>query len=219
MSVTSSEAAMNEGSYAWPFAVSRNAWLDWRPCVAPAHMIAQGGEYFLVHAADPGDRPCPSPVFERVISTERYGDLTVLARCLPATADLIGGSSHEQLRDRAGRPIQLIEGLILPGHQPGSAAGWEDQLARAHEIALHAFPEFWRSEDETAPPTPSQPLTRPLVDDVTADRQATDSEPGSAVQVGPQGRSGVSARRVIVSAVTVLVGLVLLYILIRVARR
>ena len=81
VNVTAGEPTMNEESYAWPFAVSRNAWLDWRPCVAPAHMIAQGGEYFLVHAADPGDRPCPSPVFERVVSTERYGDLTVLARC------------------------------------------------------------------------------------------------------------------------------------------
>jgi hypothetical protein len=218
VNVTASEPAMNEGSYAWPFAVSRNSWLDWRPCVAPAHMIAQGGEYFLVHAADPGDQPCPSPVFERVVSTERYGDLTVLARCLPATADLIGGSSQEQLRDRAGRPIQLIEGLILPGRQPGSAAHWQDQLVQAHEIAQRAFPEFWRSEDEAAPPTPSQPLTRPA-DGQTADGQTNDSKPGSVDQADPQGRSRPSARHVIVTTVAVIVGMAVLYLIIRAARR
>jgi hypothetical protein len=214
VNMTAREPVMDEGSYAWPFAVSRNAWLDWRPCVAPAHMIAQGGEYFLVHASDPGDRPCPSPVFERVVSTERYGDLTVLARCLPATADLIGGSSQEQLRDRAGRPIQLIEGLILPGRQPGSAADWQDQLLQAHEIAQRAFPEFWQSEDEAAPPAPSQPLTRQ-----SADGQTSDSEPGSADEAGPQGRSRLSARRVILTTVTAIVAAALLYIIIRAARR
>jgi hypothetical protein len=216
VNVTAREIAMDEGSYAWPFAVSRNPWLDWRAYVTPAHMIAQGGEYFLVHAADPGDQPCPSPVFERVVSTERYGDLTVLARCLPATADLIGGSSQEQLRDRVGLPIQLIEGLILPGRQPGSAARWHDQLIQAHEIAQRIFPEFWRSEDEAAPPTSSQPLTRHSADELASNGQAEDSEPGSADRAG---RCRLWSRRVIVATVAVIVVAALVYIMIRAARR
>jgi hypothetical protein len=214
VNIASNDAAMNEGSYAWPFAVSRNACLDWRPYMAPAPMITQGGEYFLVHAADPGDQPCPSPVFERVVSTDRYGDLTLLARCLPATADLIGGSSQEQLRDRSGRPIQLIEGLVLPGQQLGSAARWQDQLAQAHDIAQRAFPEFWQSDDEAAPPAPSQPLTRRSVDG-----EIDDSAPPSANQVGRHGHHMPSARCVLVTIVTVIVGLALLYTLVRAARR
>lgn len=212
VNATTSEPVMGEGSYAWPFAVSRNACLDWRPCVAPQHMIAQGGEYFLVHASDPGDRPCPSPVFERVVSTDRYGDLTVVARCLPATADLIGGSSQDLLRDRAGRPIQLIEGLILPGSQPGSATDWQDQLTQAHEIAQRAFPEFWQSEDEAAPPAPSQPLTRQSVAEQTANEHA------SANRAGPVGRRRTWLLRATVATVGLIVGVALLYIIIRVVR-
>jgi hypothetical protein len=127
--------------------------------VAPQFMVARGGEYLLVHAADPGDAPSPSPVFERIVSSKRYGDLTLVAKSLPATADLIGGPRGEQLRDQAGRPIQLIEGLVLRGRHPGAASIWADQLTSVDAIAHETFPEFWRSEDETAAPVPSSPLT------------------------------------------------------------
>lgn len=144
---------------AWPFVVSRKRWVDWQPMVAPRFMVAGGGEYLLVHAADPGDAPSPSPVFERIVSTRRYGDLTLVAKSLPATADLIGGPQGEQLRDQAGRPIQLIEGLVLRGRHPGAASLWEDQLTSVDAIAHRTFPEFWRSEDETAAPVSSSPMT------------------------------------------------------------
>jgi hypothetical protein len=217
-----------EESRAWPFVVTRNRLLDWRPIVAPDFMIAQGGEYLLVHGADPGDQPSPSPVFERLVTTERYGDLTLLARSRHATADLIGGSAQEQLLDRVGRPIQLIEGLVVPGRHPGCAARWQDQLAHVDAIAHQAFPDFWRSDDEAEPPAPSQPLTelRPAAESeprsgqsVPGTAKTENTTPADAGQVGNQSGGKPSAGRVIVAAITVIAGVALLYMLIRIARR
>jgi hypothetical protein len=212
---------------AYPFAVSRTPELDWRPCLGPRHMVAQGGEYFLVHAADPGDQPCPSPVFERIVTTKRYGELTLVARSLPATADLIGGSPEEQLLDRAGRPIQLIEGLVVPGRHPGCAAHWQDQLPSVHEMAKEAFPEFWRSEDEAAPPAPSQPLIKPKPralpgTDPDQDTQGRASAAGTSADTGQittDSGDKSPGRGVVISVITVIVGVAILYVIIRIARR
>ena len=178
--MTADSPAKRRDSRAWPLVVTRNRLLDWRPIVAPDFMIAQGGEYLLVHGADPGDGPSPSPVFERIVTTERYGDLTLLARSRQATADLIGGSPQEQLLDRTGRPIQLIEGLVLPWATPRL----HSPLARPacpggrHRLP-QAFPDFWRSEDEAEPPAPSLPLTE------TGPSAKGDLDPGQV----PRGRA------------------------------
>jgi hypothetical protein len=221
-------AAGPAGSGAWPFVVTRNRLLDWRPIVAPDFMIDRGGEYLLVHAADPGDVPAPSPLFERVVTTERYGDLTLLARSRQATADLIGGSAQEQLVDRVGRPIQLIEGLVLPGRHPGCAARWQAQLARVDAFARRAFPGFWQSEDEAEPPAPSQALTEagPAAGHEIGPGQdapgGATSDSGPRRDTGPVGIHGggtASRRQAMTAAVTVIAGLALLYVLIRITRR
>jgi hypothetical protein len=226
--IAADSAAGPTGSGAWPFVVTRNRLLDWRPIVAPDFMIAQGGEYLLVHAADPGDAPTPSPLFERVVTTERYGDLTLLARSRQATADLIGGSAQEQLVDRVGRPIQLVEGLVLPGRHPGCTARWQSQLARVDAIAHQSFPDFWRSEDEAEPPAPSQVLTEagPAAEHQIGPGQDTPggatSDSGAARHTGPVGIHGsgtVSRRQVMTAAVAVIAGLALFYVLIRITRR
>jgi hypothetical protein len=207
-----------EQDCAWPFAVSRTVLHDWSPVHAPQFMIARGGEYLLVHAADPGDLPCPSPVYERIVTTKRYGDLTLLARCRQATADLVGGSPQEQLRDRVGRPIQLIEGMVLPGRHPGCTAHWQHELAQVHAITRKSFPDFWRSEDEAAPPAPSYALakTQPAIQ---TDADPSEAAPGTATtsrstSMGPGQTSthqGTSrARRVLVSVVTVIVVIAIL---------
>ena len=235
------------GSRAWPFVVTRNRLLDWRPIVAPDFMIAQGGEYLLVHGADPGDGPIPSPVFERIVTTKRYGDLTLLASSRPATADLIGGSAQEQLVDRVGRPIQLIEGLVLPGRHPGCAARWQAQLAQVDAIAQQSFLDFWQSDDETEPPAPSRALTEtgpaaeretgpaaeretgPAAERETglaAEREigpgqvaSDEGVPGDTGQVRTHSRGYPSPRQVLTAAVTVIASLVVLYVIIRVTRR
>lgn len=226
--VAADRAAGPTGSGAWPFVVTRNRLLDWRPIVAPDFMIAQGGEYLLVHAADPGDGPTPSPLFERVVATERYGDLTLLARSRQATADLIGGSAHEQLVDRVGRPIQLIEGLVLPGRHRGCAARWQAQLARVDAIARQSFPDFWRSEDEAQLPAPSQELTEagPAAGHEIGPGQdapgGATNDGGAPRDTGPVGIHGsgtASRREVMTAAVAVIAGLALLYVLIRITRR
>jgi len=211
------------GSRAWPFVVTRNRLLDWRPIVAPDFMIAQGGEYLLVHGADPGDGPIPSPVFERIVTTKRYGDLTLLACSRHATADLIGGSSQEQLVDRVGRPIQLIEGLVLPGRHPGCAARWQAQLAQVDAIAQQSFLDFWQSDDETEPPAPSRALTETgsaAEREMDPGQVASDKGvPGDTGQVRIHGRGYPSPRQVLTAAVTVIASLVVLYVVIRVTRR
>lgn len=211
------------GSRAWPFVVTRNRLLDWRPIVAPDFMIAQGGEYLLVHGADPGDGPIPSPVFERIVTTKRYGDLTLLACSRHATADLIGGSAQEQLVDRVGRPIQLIEGLVLPGRHPGCAARWQAQLAQVDAIAQQSFLDFWQSDDETEPPAPSRALTEtgPAAEREMGPGQVASDQgvPGDTGQVRTHGRGYPSPRQVITAAVTVIASLVVLYVIIRVTRR
>lgn len=218
---------MDEQQYAWGFAVTRNKLLDWRPMLAPEFMIAQGGEYFLVHAADPEDGPDPSRVVERIVTSERYGDLTLVVRNIEATADLIGGSPREQLLDRTGRPIQMIEGLVLRGRHPGSAARWEDQLTRVDVMARRAFPRFWESEDEAEPPVPSQPLTR---SEPGAQIESSDGEPGprpatvskrrAARRSKARGSSTVSPliKRATIIGMIFIAGLVLLYFVIQAAR-
>jgi hypothetical protein len=228
MKPTATGAATGEEDHAWPFAVSRTRHKDWRPVMAPSHMIAQGGEYLLVHASDPGDLPSPSPVFERIVTTKRYGDLTLVARSLPATADLIGGSPQEQLLDGAGRPIQLIEGLVLHGRHRDCSSRWQDQLPNVHTIAQQAFPEFWQSEDEAAPPVPSQPLTPP---GLTAhpDRDPGQNTHNGATAGGPipvdtsqiirNSRNNLTAHRVMATVITVIVGAAIFYVIIRLTRR
>lgn len=216
---TADGPAGRPGSRAWPFVVTRNRLLDWRPIVAPDFMIAQGGEYLLIHGADPGDGPIPSPVFERIVTTERYGDLTLLACSRQATADLIGGSAQEQLVDRVGRPIQLIEGLVLPGRHPGCAARWQAQLARVDAIAQQSFLDFWQSEDEAEPPAPSRALTEtgPAAEREMGPGQVASDQgiPVDTGQVRTQGRGYPSPRQVIAAAIA---SLVVLYVVIRVTR-
>jgi hypothetical protein len=228
MKPTATGAATGEDGHAWPFAVSRTKHKDWRPVMAPGHMIAQGGEYLLVHASDPGDLPSPSPVFERVVTTKRYGDLTLVARSLPATADLIGGSPKEQLLDGAGRPIQLIEGLVLHGRHRDCSSRWQDQLPSVHTIAQQVFPEFWRSEDEAAPPAPSQPLTQPgpTAHPGSEPGQITDDEvpagstiPAATGRLNTGGSGKPPARCVLMEVIATVVGMAILHVLIRMVRR
>lgn len=220
---------MDEQRYAWGFAVTRNKLLDWRPMMAPDFMIVQGGEYFLVHAADPGNGPDPSRVIERIVTSERYGDLTLVVRSIEATADFIGGSPQEQLTDRAGRPIKVIEGLVLRGRHPGSATYWEDQLADVDLMARQVFPKFWESEDEAEPPVPSQPLTR---SESSAQPESSGGEaaPGAATsdssqqksahRIRAQGGSAVSPfmKRAAIIGLILVAGLLLLYFLINAVR-
>jgi hypothetical protein len=227
---TGDSPPINEEGHAWPFVVTRNRLLDWRPIVAPDFMITRGGEYLLVHAADPGDAPCPSPVFERIVTTNRYGDLTLLAKSLQATADLIGGPPSELLLDRAGRSIQLIEGLVLQGRHPGAAPFWEDQLRSVDSVAHEAFPEFWRSEDEAAPPAPSRALTGTQAT-VTTQISGGEFGVGAAIaDIGrPGGRGWVSlgdgmrsngpVRTVVITAICVIAGLGVRRILVRAPQR
>jgi len=143
---------------AWPFVVTRNRVLDWRPIIAPGFMVEQGGYYLLTHeSATEEDQPSTAPR-ERVISTERFGDLTLVYTTAPATRRLLGEDSDQVLTDRGSRRISITAGLVLRGRRPGAATRWQHRLGDVTQMAAEAFPKFWATDDEKTEVIASQPV-------------------------------------------------------------
>lgn len=153
---------MTDATEAWPFVVSRNPELDWRPVIAPPFLIEARADYLLVHETA-GGGASDRPQLRRVDSG--LGRLTLAYRRRDAWTALLGDSSNlageQQLHDRFGRPIHLIEGLVVRGDRdiPRSQVGPLLDAVRVQAAA--AFPSFWQLADESIPPLPSAPLIVP----------------------------------------------------------
>jgi hypothetical protein len=143
---------------AWPFVVTRNRVLDWRPIIAPEFMVEQGGYYLLTpESATEEDQPSTAPR-ERVISTERFGDLTLIYTTAPATQRLLGEASDQVLTDKGSRRISITAGLVLRGRHWGAAARWQHRLSDVTQMAAETFPKFWATDDEKTEVIASQPV-------------------------------------------------------------
>lgn len=142
---------------AWPFIVARNASLDWRPILAPPFLIDARADYLLVTETSDPDPELPQP---RTIEVEsvQAGRLTIVFSTLPATSHLLGRQSEETLLDRFGRPMHIVDGLVLRGGRRGRTGSMENALDRVRAETLRRFPDFWEESDESTPPARSEPI-------------------------------------------------------------
>jgi hypothetical protein len=144
---------------AWPFLITRNQTLDYRTLLAPQFLIDAGATGVVIREADAGGDH-PWPVSWRHVDDPKAGDLWLVFRSVAATASLVGGEDGQPLRDRSGRRIYLIEGLVVEGRNPNREAA-ESHLDRVHELAAEAYRPFSESTDIRYPATPSDPLPLP----------------------------------------------------------
>jgi hypothetical protein len=156
---------------AWPFAITRNQTLDYRTLLAPRSLMDDGRVGVLIREADAGgDHPWGTTW--RHVDDPKAGNLWLVFRSVAATGGLIGGDDGQALRDRAGRRIYLIEGLVVEGRNTNREAA-ESHLDRVHELAAEAYRQFWGSTDIRHPATPSAALPLPT----TRPRPALPSNP------------------------------------------
>jgi hypothetical protein len=141
---------------AWPFAVMRNPVLDWRPVLAPPFLIDSGGDYGLVLAT----WEASAQMQVRVIENSRDGALTLVFRRVPATGNHIGdGAPDASLHDRHGRPISIVEGLVIPGRRDAPARELTHAMEQVDTLLREHLPQFWNETDEAASAARSSPLT------------------------------------------------------------
>lgn len=128
---------------AWPFLVSRNRNVDYTTVVAPQFMVNQGITNLLADAAG-GKVDEANRGKYREIRGSKVGDLTLVFHVIQAEKRHVGLEGDEPLRDQSGRPIRLIEGIVLRGLMPGIEVSNSD-IQVAHEMVKGAYKEFWNS--------------------------------------------------------------------------
>lgn len=138
----------------WPFVVTRNRLLDWRPVAAPAFLVDAHRDFLLLGGTAGPDHPQP-PTTTRVDDDE-LGPLTLLYRSRPVAACLadVDGATT----DRFGRPIHAVEGVVARG----TTGPEPDVLDRIGPLTDDVVRAFWSCEDEGTPPVATEPVTQPL---------------------------------------------------------
>jgi hypothetical protein len=135
---------------AWPFLVSRNAVFDYRVIVAPQYMVDNKVTSLLAKAAS-GDFTQPMSAIYREIHhpNPKVGDLSLLFCILQANTRHLGLEENEALKDEYGRPIRLIEGLVVRGRLPKIVVTQSD-LERAHMLMRKDYLAFWNETISTS---------------------------------------------------------------------
>ncbi|WP_261570446.1 hypothetical protein [Frankia gtarii] len=143
------------GSSSWMFLVTRNRELDWRAILAPSFLIDANDDFRLVtRTATPAH---PQPPTARALDVPGHPQLTLLYRSRPA-GELLGLPTA---RDRFGRPIFVVEGMVVDGPVSPAPeviqAAIEDGLTGLEDLVR----DFWKQSDEAAPPlvAPCRPIT------------------------------------------------------------
>jgi len=142
---------------AWPFVVARNATLDWRPILAPSFLVDAEADYLLVTETSGRGADLTQPSIS-VIESTKVGAITVAYRSVPATSALLGRTPAEPLLDRFGRPLHVVEGLVIRGAHRAPPGDLGSALDGVRTETLRLMPAFWEEESETAPAERSQPV-------------------------------------------------------------
>jgi hypothetical protein len=192
----------------WPFLVARGRRVGYRVVLAPDFLVRNRehdllAEYVGAGPAGPGGQS----VVE--VPSTGFGPLVVTYREEPAAAaELLPGSESDILRDRHGRPLELLYGVVT-GSPPEPVDGGD--LATARAAAIEAYRRFL-ADEEGADVQPSAGFTvdavppEPGITEVARqDRPVPVRRP---VPVEPwRGRSWiVTAAAIVVVVVAVLVG-------------
>ncbi|MCL1464524.1 hypothetical protein [Argonema galeatum] len=138
---------------AWPFLVSCNQHLDYRTVAAP-NFICEAKISGLLKAATADQEALTEQgsAIYREIHNSKVGDITLVFRVVKGTNKDIGIESNDILKDKVGRVIYLIEGIVL--REPNSdIVLTEESLEKAHKRLVSVYSNFWkRTSDVTVVP-------------------------------------------------------------------
>lgn len=195
----------------WPFLVARGQRLGYRVVLAPDFLVRTRqhdllAEYVGAGPAGPGGQSVvemPSPEF---------GPLVVTYREEPAAAaELVPGSETDTLRDRHGRPLELLYGVVTG--IPSAPVDGSD-MAQARAAAIEAYRRFLADEEGAdVQPSPGYPPdAEPPQPQVPAVARQERPVP-ARLPVPPAGRRGRNWI-VIVAALVVVVVVVVVAVLV-----
>ncbi|HYG82907.1 MAG TPA: hypothetical protein VD861_21095 [Pyrinomonadaceae bacterium] len=118
--------------------------MDYVTVVAPDFICESGAAYDLARLA--GGRQTPGgQAYYLEVHESKMGEMTLVFQVVEATAEDIGESDHKKLRDEHGRPIYLIEGIVIPSLLPDVRVT-KDDLDKVHALMAESFKEFWGRE-------------------------------------------------------------------------
>jgi hypothetical protein len=192
----------------WPFLVARGRRVGYRVVLAPDFLVHTRQHHLLAEHVGAGPAgPDGRSVVE--LPATGFGPLVVTYREEPAAAaELLPGSESDILRDRHGRPLELLYGVVT-GSPPEPVDGGD--LATARAAAIEAYRRFLADEEGAdVQPSPgftpdAMPPQRKVTEVARQDRPVPVRRP---VPVDPRrGRAWiVAAAAIVVVVVAVLVG-------------
>lgn len=122
----------------WPFLITRNKQLGYRPVVAPDFLVQTKSTFILSDAAG-GDNTDPDYAIYRQIHSTDTGDLTIVFRVTDAV------HNKELLCDTFGRRISWIAGLVFKGRVEELKVT-KIQIEKVQDSVLEAFAQFWQAK-------------------------------------------------------------------------
>jgi len=137
---------------AWPFLITRNKVFDYRTVIAPQFMVGRSVSSLLAKATK-GDPTSADCAVYREVHGSPLGDISLIFRIVQASNHHLGLEGSDLLRDQFGRPINLIEGLVVKGRASDLIITYGD-LTSAHRRMEDAYRAFW---DETVHTPSVQP--------------------------------------------------------------
>lgn len=188
---------------AHPFVVARNKSLDWRPLLAPDPLIDAGEDYALVLETAAQH---PTPVTVRPWQDSSGAAWVLVYRSVAARQDFVGQPGTDQLTDRFGRALYLVEGVAVRDGAAVSAERAQELVERAHAHAVPAFRDFWPSEDESVGVQVSRPFDPDVVE--SPDASSAPDAPDETTVARSWGPWVLVAGIVVVLAVMIVVAVV-----------
>lgn len=127
----------------WPFLISCNKELDYRPIIAPDFMVDAKKSGLLMRWAK-SDNDLSGKIREVAVSTPDWGKLTLLYRVTMAKKE------QTTYRDVSGRPILWIEGVVVKGSIKKDDAFYS-LLKKTFHFLEGEFVSFWTGQIKLKP--------------------------------------------------------------------
>jgi outer membrane protein assembly factor BamB len=143
---------------AWPFLIGRNKTLGYQVVVSPDFLSKNALSYLLPQVAGGDDSPDGHATLREIHGTQ-IGDISVIFRIIRPRAQDYGLRGTDLLRDRDGRPIRLIEGIVIKGEwkETNNVVLLQEYFQNVHNQLKEAFRIFWKATQEF-PERVSQPF-------------------------------------------------------------
>jgi hypothetical protein len=151
----------------WPFLVAPGIRRGVRVVVAPDFLCAAGDADVVFDAASTGPRVGEGRTNVVTVPSRSGEMLTLIFQRVPAlaeevgvvvTGDLPAGPGPVALYDVHGRPITLIEGIVVRDTYTGLSLG-QDEWRKLHENLLTGYRRFLEDETGAFAPVPSERMS------------------------------------------------------------